>query len=465
MIKKLLLISSCCLLAIIGKSQNSIGNGAFENWATTNYENLQFYNTGNMQALSRNFVANCNKSTDAYHGSFAIQLTTLSNATDTADAFFYNGNPNGDFGSGGMPYSEQPTGLRFYYKCNFMPNDTGNVIIMFKKNGAEIGLHIGKLYGVQTSYQLYTADFTSILTQAPDSVVIGIVTSNVIAEVGGIGGSSLLVDSLSFVGVTNQPAMMNGDFELWQNESYSKLVDWDANDRGTTISNNAYAGNYALELFTFDDGGNSVRAGTATNGNSYPGGTNGGDPFSSQIDTLIFRYIYTPAITNPLDSAQINLNFKSNGSTFAGQTKFLGTAATYTYGEMPINLLQVPDSILIFLSSSKTWNPTQNCIGSNFIIDEICFKSNPLTTGIPKISNNSNFTIYPNPGKDIITINALNLTKTNTIEINNILGEAILNSTFTGKQTQLNISNLAAGTYFITVLSDTEKVVTKFIKD
>lgn len=84
------------------------------------------------------------------------------------------------------------------------------------------------------------------------------------------------------------------------------------------------------------------------------------------------------------------------------------------------------------------------------------------TTGIKNNSNN-NISIYPNPVDDLVYIQ-LRQTKINTIKITSILG-AQIDANLNKSNNTIDVSQLKAGTYFLSITTDSEKVfVKRFIK-
>src|SRR5437868_5646620 len=85
----------------------TIQNGNFENWTTTSTENPQFWMCANMENNDNGVAAppSITKTTDAYHGTYAIKLSSFiwGPHNDTAKAWFADGNP-GSTVQGGVPY-------------------------------------------------------------------------------------------------------------------------------------------------------------------------------------------------------------------------------------------------------------------------------------------------------------------------------------------------------------------------
>lgn len=480
--KKQLLLLCLINISIIAFGQTpSIPNGNFEQWTSSSCENPQYYpNNSNGQNFFRyGLPFNVIKTLDAYQGTYAAQLTTYATATDTAFAYFVNANPNGPPSSwtGGMAYNQKPAGIRGYFKYNVATADSATIIVAFSKAGVNIGTYIFLIGGIHSTYTLFDHVFTPALTLTPDSVVFAALScklSNGSQKPTGPPGSSLFIDSVSFTGVTSQPAQMNGDFELWQPQLFNMPDNWFVQTdmgEGFNKTPDAKAGNYALELITTassDQFGNPrARSGQISTGyypNNCSGSCNelGGYPFANQIDTLTFWYKYTPSGN---DSANVNLGFKKNGLMIGWQGANLHAAATYQYKEIPFILGQVPDSVMVGVQSSN-WNDTLiSFVGSNLKIDEMHFKSQPLTTGIFNFNNENTLRVFPNPFSGNVHIQAKGLTM-ESIEVYNILGEKVfIASNIKPQQSiEIDLSKFQKGIYFLKIYDGEKMRTEKIIK-
>lgn len=74
----------------------------------------------------------------------------------------------------------------------------------------------------------------------------------------------------------------------------------------------------------------------------------------------------------------------------------------------------------------------------------------------------NNITVYPNPTKNTLQIKGINSLDISTIKIVNILGKEVYSSHL--KNSNIDVSNLTAGIYVITIKSDTKFKRMKFIK-
>lgn len=373
--KKTLLVLLSILLVKQFNAQ-SIPNGGFESWSATNYENPNGFQTSNLEMKNGyQLGVNAVKTTDAQAGNYAIKLTTIAGTPNPNFAFFANGNPGGSGASGGIPYSQKPTGIRLYYKSNIIGTDTALFIVMFKKAGSYIGQYLYKITASQSNYTLFNPTFTPSLTVTPDTFIVAAASSNAFLNSGFQIGNSLQIDNMSFTGVVTQPASFNGSFENWTSFQSNRLNGWFTSTSGSfQRTTDAYSGNYALELQSvgpsFMNG--QTTPGRAQTGTPTPSNTIGGHPYTTQVDTLVFYYKYLPA--TPMDSARISVTFKKNNVPVSGYANLIGISASYKKVSIPHNIGVPIDSVMITIESSK-WPMQAGYIGSDLKIDNLFFAS------------------------------------------------------------------------------------------
>lgn len=363
----------------------SIPNGGFENWNTITYDDPLFYQTSNMHGNNgAQGTVNAERTSDSWHGNYAIKLTTKLVGNDTVFAYFADGDPGKNPPQGGHPYNQIPSGIRFHYKSNIITGDSGLVLVMFKKAGVLIGQYMWAITTTQSSYTLFSKTLSPALPMNPDTVVIGIASSFPFGGNRGKPGNMIQVDSLNFTGVASQPLAFNGDLENWQTITNSQIVGWKIsgnNQNANYQTTDKHSGTYALELQTQPPsfGGGNVRAAYATTGYfTNNGPAKGGLPFSNQVDTLVFYYKYLPA--DPNDSAVISMSFSKNHVNIWGVQKYLGVSGGYQMIQIPINISSAPDTLIINLASSK-YMPVPlpvSFTGSDFKIDNMYLKSQKM---------------------------------------------------------------------------------------
>ncbi len=94
--------------------------------------------------------------------------------------------------------------------------------------------------------------------------------------------------------------------------------------------------------------------------------------------------------------------------------------------------------------------------------DENLFNQCVNVVGINELSNSNYFSIYPNPSTSTFNIiDENNQLQNATIQIQNYLGQTVFISSFTS---QINLSNLSAGMYFLTIADKSTKKTVKIVK-
>jgi hypothetical protein len=87
----------------------------------------------------------------------------------------------------------------------------------------------------------------------------------------------------------------------------------------------------------------------------------------------------------------------------------------------------------------------------------------PVATAVNEISNNSAFSIFPNPSNGVFEI--AGIAKQSQIEISTVLGDKIYSAAILETKTEINISSQHSGVYFLKIINpDGNTAVQKIIK-
>ena len=92
-------------------------------------------------------------------------------------------------------------------------------------------------------------------------------------------------------------------------------------------------------------------------------------------------------------------------------------------------------------------------------------EANVSSVSKSNLNNTINAGLYPNPAKDVITINGLNASAKTTLSLYNISGKLIQQSGTTANSYAFNLQKLTAGNYYITIQSDKKITTLKFVKE
>jgi len=471
--KKYLLLLAFLSFTFASNAEDPIPNKDFEIWNSTIVDNPRYYPfNSNENEIANNRIINVEKILDAYHGQSAVKISTTSITYDSTYSilgYFLNTDPKqGDIGAwtGGMPYTEKPTGIRGYYKYNVATADSALIVLVFRKGGSMLSTYEYKIGGIKDTYTLFNFPLVPALAQTPDSVVFCVVSSDFNKNESGVPGSVLKIDSVSFTGVVNQPATMNGDFELWDQVQTPYIVDgWSlSGDRvkGITRSTDAKTGLYALELTSFageENGNPGTQPGYVTTGywDNTCGCQKGGTPFTNKKDTLTFWYKYAPVST---DQASVDLNLQKAGISIGGQNRILTASSNYQYVEIPFETGETPDAVIINIISSMWQNTSLAFVGSVLKIDNMNFKSQ-MNTGFENPREDLNITISPNPSKGEFRIqSSVGIIK--GYDIYDITGAKVFTSTELTKE--IDLTNSPDGIYFIRLKVGDKTIVRRLIK-
>jgi hypothetical protein len=432
----------------------TIPNGNFENWNKFLFEYPAGYpfNSAKDAAMyyGVNLPSTIEKVTDAYDGSYAVKLSSHIVGTDSIFGYFVNTNPDNDpdHWHGGFALTEKPTGITGFYKANFVANDSAIIVVNFNKNGSSIGTYVYKIGGNTSSYTSFSFTFNPPLPATPDSVQLGYVCGDPFNQII-YDGSWIILDKISFTGISTQPVGMNGSFENWETDSVLTLKDWYVNSNPKAISRttDAYMGTYAVSIETLSDNQGGIDIGAIGTGQWTYLGLVGGKPYTLTKDTLVLAYKYFPQNN---DSAFVELFFKGNNYPNPYGVSFILTNQnTYTVAELPFELFSAPDTLVIFLASSY-WQHQNNPIyaGSTLFADKIFLKSEP-NVSVPDVAKQKNVTLYPNPASEILRVNASDEIK--EIHLYSADGKLLQSFVVNEKQFSIPVQTLPEGNYFIKI--------------
>ncbi len=115
------------------------------------------------------------------------------------------------------------------------------------------------------------------------------------------------------------------------------------------------------------------------------------------------------------------------------------------------------------LSVNFANDTTGYAVGSNGVILKTI--NGGITVGIDEDPQSINCNIYPNPVKDKINISSSTLTGISQLSIFNVSGEKVIERQLTDNETQIDISTLPGGVYFVRLQNEKMVEVGKIVKE
>ncbi len=280
-----------------------------------------------------------------------------------------------------------------------------------------------------------------------DSSKLSITVTPIPASAGTISGITNIVAGQQNI-VYSVPLITNATSYVWTLPT-GATGSSATNSIVVNYSSSAISGSITVKGHnTCGDGAASTLAITVT-----PVSTNCSAQFALVADTTTLHHYYI--VNNATGVHPLKYNWSwGDGShdTIAYPSHTYSTAGGYKI------CLTITDSIgctNTFCDSSYLQKSTNSIIYVNVIPQG--------TLGINTNELSNQLKIYPNPAKEILTIET-NLNTVQKIEITNLIGQTVFTS-YINKKVTVNTSGFANGVYILKLYNDKETVVRKFMKE
>jgi len=183
--------------------------------------------------------------------------------------------------------------------------------------------------------------------------------------------------------------------------------------------------------------------------------------FISDNDNKCIVYSDTITITStPLPKANFSFNDSLLKITFINKSLYYDTLL-WDFGDG-----NTSTDISPIYNYNQNGNFTVTLIATNICGTDTTYQTiNVKSVGINNITQNNNITIFPNPVSDYLFINSYDINKPELITIYNYLGQIVYQQHNTYQQTiKINLSNLPAGIYNITITTNSTQQTKQIIK-
>ncbi len=117
--------------------------------------------------------------------------------------------------------------------------------------------------------------------------------------------------------------------------------------------------------------------------------------------------------------------------------------------------------------TTEAWMTPDNPAGepTQTVVDYYYIQITSCTTNVSSITN-SKFMAYPNPAKDVVTLNGLNGIDVNSVSVYSSTGTLVTRyDEVTGPELHMDINDVDKGLYFINISYDGKTEVLKFVKE
>jgi Secretion system C-terminal sorting domain len=176
-------------------------------------------------------------------------------------------------------------------------------------------------------------------------------------------------------------------------------------------------------------------------------------PVASHPQYFSFYYKYLPVGG---DSAIASLKIYDTATNEIGAGTIIMSGATTNYTLAQTNVAYTSPGVAAFVVISFRTAINQINMGTRLLVDDVSFQNVLATRNLVK---DKAFSFYPNPAKDIMTLNNTQNTK---VEIVNELGSVILHQ---NNAASIDISELSKGFYYLKVYEADKTEIRKFLKN
>ncbi len=414
-------------------ADNFIPNWSFENWdSTLSISPSNWESFGSITAVPRGL------------SSTAIQMQ--GNEKDPGAIILGAVNDNGL--TGGIPFELRPDTLSVYMKFDIAASDSAQVILQLKSHsGEKVVDAIYTLGGRQDSYKLFKfpIDYDSELKV--DSLLLAFTSTNVFDEPD--PKSVMIVDSVHFQTSASYD-IPNADFEEIDTSVIEILQAWSSQGGLETFGKSTFSqhGEYSLELRSAN-----VIVGTGNINDSSPS-----FPVSREFESLS-GYYNLQGFSG--DSLEVSINLYHDGAETAnGVGKYGPTGSSFELFRVEIFDF---DGQVLADSASISMRLDSNTSNQSIVtIDNLHFES--VISRATNITSH-NISLFPNPSENILNIRLPQLAEGfQEYSVIDNLGVKMFDGFLSPIQSQIHISDLLTGYYFLQIHSDLRSITLPFIK-
>jgi hypothetical protein len=145
-----------------------------------------------------------------------------------------------------------------------------------------------------------------------------------------------------------------------------------------------------------------------------------------------------------------------------------GNTLTSTVSNAAYQWMNCTTGLVIPGEASQSFTPANGGIYALIITENGCTDTSacfPISVGISEWNNALlQVSVYPNPAQDIVNV-TIDKNTTGTIELLELSGAVVRTITFNGKSCSVDMTGLANGLYFISIITPEGKAVKQVLKN
>ncbi len=228
---------------------------------------------------------------------------------------------------------------------------------------------------------------------------------------------------------------------------------------GTTTSKNVFG------VYIYDSTYSKTLAGFAVNASTRELSLVAySTPAASTVGNYSYALAAAPGIQLPANVfSKIGISFNKT----TGQIRIKGpgiAAAGLTLTGSAVGLDPTEVDFVAFAGGSTT---AVNTLSTSVVFDNLVTRASATDTLLETASFAStiDFSVYPNPANDLVTISNTTNAIISNVEMTDLNGRIVKNTSLNATEGQINISDLSSGVYLMKVSSDQGSTTKKIIKN
>jgi photosystem II stability/assembly factor-like uncharacterized protein len=437
--------------------------------------NFDFQLWNNVQAELLNdwsFVGDSFQKVQGHTGNYALRLSGNQLAFLGNIAFEESGNNPGFYG--GIHFNYRPDSVAFFANYTIEDADTAWVLIkLYSNTNDPVSLKFYPVTGTSSGqFQRVSYEIDYLNNNIPDSLIIGIVTTNPFdtTEQQNISSNYIVIDDISFG--NSAPNVLNSDFEDWRIEPYELLTEWNPhiyfeNPGDSTLISKVISeqpNDYAAQIKNKKNSSEKIIGAQITTAGSIFNDDRPNFAVNARHNTLSGIYKFLPENG---DTMMINIILYNQGTEIAsGEFQQSETITDFTQFDIVLNYNSElsPDSGNIKISSYLDIPHGESIL----VIDKLRFDDPGIQVSTVEINKNKTqrASIFPNPGSEGFTVTIADFSESLfTVDLLSISGNSILTKSSNNCQSVFNTTDLAAGLYLIKIQYATDSEIIKWIKN